>query len=123
MQGAPSAEAQSALPSPAELTAKINGLAHVGVGLDVVEGAGPDPSIYDPRATAAGLTPPVADVIRVDPGQNGEIIAVSKVIVNGQLMPELAQIPFVNDGGQWKIDREWACNFVAADAKSDPACP
>ncbi|MFZ2175699.1 MAG: hypothetical protein WAW17_17005 [Rhodococcus sp. (in: high G+C Gram-positive bacteria)] len=115
-------------PAPAELTDKINNLT-VGPSEsarsaqpDLVEGDGPDPVIFDPRAIAAGVSPPVSQVVRVDMVGTDRAIATSKVLINGKEMPQLAQIPFVNDGGVWKIEKAWACSSIMARDSNDPAC-
>lgn len=113
---APSAPASSSLE---ELQAKANMItdpgqetalqrAAVDPGMQPVSGEGPQPTIYDPATVAAGDPGTMRfEVTRVE--QEGKILWALGNGYYGDTNAGEGKLPFVQDDGEWRIDRSWVC--------------
>ncbi|MET8428922.1 hypothetical protein [Nocardia sp. NPDC004860] len=60
----------------------------------------------------------VTDV--VDLG-NGTLTADAEASISGG-QPQRAVVPFVAEGGRWKVQKEWLCNMLSLGNQTSPAC-
>ncbi len=82
--------------------------AAVDPGMQPVSGEGPQPTIYDPATVAAGDPGTMRfEVTRVE--QEGKILWALGNGYYGDTNAGEGKLPFVQDDGEWRIDRSWVC--------------
>jgi len=73
-----------------------------------VSGDGPQPTIYDPATVAAGdHTSMRFDVTRFE--QEGATLWAIGNTYYGDVGAGEGRMPFIQDDGEWRIDRSWVC--------------
>ncbi|MFC9436613.1 hypothetical protein [Nocardia sp. NPDC057030] len=87
--------------------------------LDLVQGIEADPELPNRLAEAFKQANAKAEITGVS--VFGESVsAQGKFTVNGQ--ENVVDVPFVLDGGKWKVQKSWACGALANLNQQSPAC-
>ncbi|WP_454196839.1 hypothetical protein [Nocardia sp. Marseille-Q1738] len=87
--------------------------------LDSVQGIEADPGL--PNRLAEAFQQSNATVVVTGVTAFGDsVTAQAKFILNGQ--ENLVDVPFVLDGGKWKVQKAWACQALANLNQQSPAC-
>ncbi|WP_040780214.1 hypothetical protein [Nocardia pneumoniae] len=87
--------------------------------LDSVQGIEADPGL--PNRLAEAFRQSNAAVVVTGVTAFGDsVTAQAKFTINGQ--ENLVDVPFVLDGGKWKVQKAWACQALANLNQQSPAC-
>ncbi|MGN2640335.1 hypothetical protein ACWEKT_35105 [Nocardia takedensis] len=112
-----------AVPTVAELNAQLQKALDPAVPnsekLEMVQGAEADPELPGRLAEAykgAGATVEVTEVTAF----GDTINAKAKIVLNGQ--ENIADVPFVAENGQWKVQKAWACQILTTLGQQSTAC-
>lgn len=89
----------------------------------VIQGAEADPSLVDRLVQAATTSKVTMTIVGVQYQGNGLMNASANLTVNGQPVQGQTVIPFVVDGGRWRVQKAWTCQMLANASVSSPACP
>ncbi|WP_062989095.1 hypothetical protein [Nocardia anaemiae] len=87
--------------------------------LDLVQGATADPELPNRLAQAyqqAGAKAEVTDVSVFGDALNAK----AKFTINGQ--ENIVDVPFVAEGGKWKVEKNWACTMLTNLGQQSTAC-
>ncbi|WP_280470698.1 hypothetical protein [Nocardia farcinica] len=121
----PSPSSPATLPSVSDLDAKLAKAMDPGVPETSKRGLFEDeaqPQLVDPKMAQPGAPKFTYRVVDVNPIGEDRVNAVTAVAINGQENPNKAEVPFVYDNGDWKIDKTWACTMVENLGRPSPAC-
>ncbi|BDT88026.1 hypothetical protein [Nocardia cyriacigeorgica] len=89
--------------------------------LSFVEGAQADPDLPFRLAQTVHESGATLRVIGVNPDSFGDALLANAVVtINGQSSP--VEIPFVVEGGTWKVQLIWACTMLSMFGEQSPAC-
>ncbi|WP_067864978.1 hypothetical protein [Nocardia shimofusensis] len=87
--------------------------------LEMVQGIEADPEL--PGRLAQAYTETGATVTVTDVTAFGDTVnAKATILLNGQ--ENIADVPFVSEDGQWKVQKEWACIMLTNLGQQSPAC-
>jgi hypothetical protein len=87
--------------------------------LDLVQGIEADPGLPNRLAEAFRQANATAVVTGVT-AFGDSVTAQAKFTINGQ--ENQVDVPFVLDGGKWKVQKTWACQALANLNQQSPAC-
>ncbi|MEU1996586.1 hypothetical protein ABZ511_19205 [Nocardia gamkensis] len=87
--------------------------------LDLVQGIEADPGLPNRLADAFRQANATAVVTGVT-AFGDSVTAQAKFTINGQ--ENQVDVPFVLDGGKWKVQKTWACQALANLNQQSPAC-
>ncbi|RMI28526.1 hypothetical protein [Nocardia stercoris] len=124
-QPAPATSTDLPKPTVAELNEKINKAFDPSIPaktkVDWVENAGQDPDLVDKLAQAAKQNDVKVTITKVEDPSGGKLKADADVTMGGTPVNG-ASVPFVADGGQWKVDHAYACSIVKQAKLDSAAC-
>ncbi|MET9487049.1 hypothetical protein [Nocardia sp. NPDC006630] len=114
------------LPGPADLNAGL-GIAldpntPAAQRLDLVQGSDLDPDLVGKMARAGVSNGVKITVVGVEYAGNGIMQATANLTLNGKPVDGQAVIPFVAEGGRWKLQKAWACQMLVNAGATSPAC-
>ncbi|KAF0842435.1 hypothetical protein [Nocardia caishijiensis] len=111
------------VPTVEELNAQLNTALDPSVPneqkLDFVQGGEADPELPNRLAVAAhdaGAQVQVTEVTSFGDSVNAK----ANFTVNGQT--NVVDVPFVADGGKWKVQKAWACTMLTNLGQQSTAC-
>ncbi len=124
-QPAPATSQNLPKPSAADLNDKINKAFDPSIPaktkVDWVEDAGKDPDLVDKLAQAAKQNDVKVTITKVEDPADGKLKADADVTMGGTPVNG-ASVPFVADGGEWKVDHTYACSIVKQAKLNSAAC-
>ena len=88
--------------------------------VDLVQGTDVDPELVDRLARAASEADLAIEIVGVNEFGPGVASAAANFTINGHTSPAI--ISLVSEGGQWKLERSWACGVLTSAQMSSPAC-
>ncbi|MFC9896496.1 hypothetical protein ACFVMC_22650 [Nocardia sp. NPDC127579] len=113
-----------AVPSAADLNAQLQRALDPNVPnaekLQWIQGAEADPELPGRLAEAYRAANATVEVIEVIPFGD-TINAKAKLVFNGQ--ESIADVPFVAENGQWKVQKQWVCQMLELAGQTSTACP
>lgn len=121
----PSPSSPASVPSVSDLDAKLAEAMDPSVPEANKRGLFEDdvqPQLADPNMDRPGAPKFTYRVVDVNPISEDRVNAVTAVAVNGQENPNKAEVPFVYDNGNWKIDKAWACTMAENVGRPSPGC-
>jgi hypothetical protein len=89
---------------------------------DWVQGSELDSELGERLAEVAADNRVRVNVTAVRYVGDGVMDAIADVTVNGKPAQGQVTIPFVADGGRWKLQKTWACQMLASAQLTSPAC-
>ncbi len=87
---------------------------------DYIQGTEADPELVNRLADAYKQTGAQIEITGVQ-NLGDTLQATGNFTANGQTNP--GTVPFVADGGKWKIEKAWACNALQLANIQSAACP
>ncbi|MEV0250550.1 hypothetical protein AB0H76_28420 [Nocardia sp. NPDC050712] len=122
-QAATSAANVPPIPTVAELNAELQKALDPNVPnaekLEMVQGAEADPELPSRLSQAVQQAGAKAEVTEVT-AFGDTINAKAKITINGQ--ENIADVPFVAEGGKWKVQKSWACSMLQLASIQSVAC-
>ncbi|WP_228000207.1 hypothetical protein [Nocardia australiensis] len=87
-----------------------------------VQGADIDPDLVDKMTQAGTANKVTMTVTAVEYVGNGVMQASATLTLNGKPVDGQASIPFVAEGGRWKLQKAWACQMLMNAQLTSTAC-
>ncbi|MEU7220547.1 hypothetical protein [Nocardia iowensis] len=87
--------------------------------LDLVQGIDSDPDLPNRLATAYQQANAKAEVVDVT-AFGDSVSARAKFVIGDQ--ENMIDVPFVAEGGKWKVQKSWACQALTTLNQQSPAC-
>ncbi len=90
--------------------------------IGAVQGADIDPDLVDKMTQAGAANKVTMTVTAVEYVGNGVMQASATLTLNGKPVEGQASIPFVAEGGRWKLQKAWACQMLTNAQLTSTAC-
>ncbi|MEV6136022.1 hypothetical protein AB0L63_08165 [Nocardia sp. NPDC051990] len=90
--------------------------------IGAVQGADIDPDLVDKMTQAGAANKVTMTVTAVEYVGDGVMQASTTLTLNGKPVEGQASIPFVAEGGRWKLQKAWACQMLANAQLTSTAC-
>lgn len=90
--------------------------------IGAVQGADADPDLIDKMSQAGAANNVTMTVTKVEYVGDGVMQASATLTLNGKPVDGQAQIPFIAEGGRWKLQKAWACQMLANAQLASSAC-
>ncbi|WP_068052289.1 hypothetical protein [Nocardia xishanensis] len=90
--------------------------------IGAVQGADVDPDLIDKMTQAGAANKVTMTITKVEYVGAGVMQASATLTLNGKPVEGQAQIPFVAEGGRWKLQKAWACQMLANAQLTSSAC-
>ncbi|MEV4127732.1 hypothetical protein [Nocardia sp. NPDC049707] len=90
--------------------------------IGAVQGADIDPDLVDKMTQAGAANKVTMTVTSVEYVGDGVMQASTTLTLNGKPVEGQASIPFVAEGGRWKLQKAWACQMLANAQLTSTAC-
>ncbi|AXK85982.1 hypothetical protein IU443_22280 [Nocardia farcinica] len=114
------------LPTPADLNTgfqlALDPATPASLKAGAVQGADADPALVDKMAQAAQANAVTMNIVAVEYLGNATLQATADMTLNGKPLDSPTLIPFVAEGGRWKLQLAWACQMLANAQATSPAC-
>lgn len=112
-------------PTAADLNSKLRMVVDPSVPneqkLDLVQGVSADPNLPQRLVDFYRQNNATITVTGVTDLGNGALTAETQATANGG-QPQQTVVPFVVEGGQWKVQKEWICSMLTLSNQTSPAC-
>ncbi|RMI32603.1 hypothetical protein EBN03_11520 [Nocardia stercoris] len=114
------------LPGPGDLNAGVmialDPNTPRAVKIAAIQGADTDPDLVDKLTQAGGANKLTMTVTSVEYQGNGVMQATANLTLNGKPVEGQAYVPFVAEGGRWKLQKAWACQMLANTQLTSTSC-
>ncbi|MEV6768875.1 hypothetical protein AB0N05_09655 [Nocardia sp. NPDC051030] len=89
--------------------------------LEFMQGVSADPTLPQRLADIYKQNNATVVVTGVTDLGNGTVTADAQASIGGG-QPQQVVVPFVAEGGKWKVQKEWICNTLSLGNQTSPAC-